>query len=490
MLSGGNHVGSKKLRFEILSKAEYQYSIYESKTKVSLHDNIVEITADEYEQPNYARIYRKCEQNDELIVKILFQQKQEPYGYVNLYISQEKDSISNNLCEYSVGRLGNNEFGATKEYMIIPVKDHLDDSFVPYYLKITKEVSLIVTYVSKDGVKWNEIYRTHCAEIGLNRDIGIALNYETNNYYNWLYANHIQIYANKNFFSPIDFILAPYKNYKSYSYNPLMNFFPENRYVIEKSYDSIVDYVKFQVENNKYVELNLDEFYLHDRGAYRKTHYFHQNLVYGFDNKCVYLFGIGSFGKPKTSKIPYEDFAISYEAIRNQNNIIYSFECAAERVYLDIKAIYWSLKDYRDGLLRNESEFNLINPGDIAIGLDIYDYFCREGMIEFFLSDIRIAYFICEHKKIMLGRIKYFEKNNIIPYANENGIFDMYKIIANKANTLMNIAIKNTIIQSNEISGKTKKLLLELKEAEFEAINSFIDLLESKYNLNSSRLGG
>lgn len=111
------------------------------------------------------------------------------------------------------------------------------------------------------------------------------------NLYPWYCEHYIQLYSitDNNGKLTMDFLeyWAPYR------------FFMEQSYLGYMDVENITNmecFVKKKIENNKYVAIYLDEYYLKSKDMYQKKHYVHPSLIYGYDDEKKEFLAVG-FGK-------------------------------------------------------------------------------------------------------------------------------------------------------------------------------------------------
>ena len=73
----------------------------------------------------------------------------------------------------------------------------------------------------------------------------------------------------------------------------------------------IVNYIREQILQGKYISIHLDECYLHEKDCYHKNHFVHDSLIYGFeDQKNVFqCYAFTKNQKVKCFEVTYEGHA-------------------------------------------------------------------------------------------------------------------------------------------------------------------------------------
>ncbi len=185
-----------------------------------------------------------------------------------------------------------------------------------------------------------------------------------------------------------------------------------------RAVEDIIQYTRRQLEQNLYVNIHLDEFYLCAKDNYDTRHYVHENLIYGYDDReaVFYAYGFGHQQRMETYTISYEEYVMAYEKGR-----LFYF-CGAP--YLDGDYPYpvemRSLKPdvsrefTRELFLKRLREYT--DPkedetveGDLHIyGMNVYRYIIRclkEGGDH--PVDFRTFQLLQEHKRCILRRVRY-----------------------------------------------------------------------------------
>lgn len=190
--------------------------------------------------------------------------------------------------------------------------------------------------------------------------------------------------------------------------------------VTENRWDDIVDHVGFirsELKNGFYVHHQLDEFQLAAKGAYKKNHFLHPSLIYGFCDGKREFYAVGFAGANfKEFVITYDEMSLATldfdkellaDSHRKQTSYSYRLKTAG--------SIYdFSLTDLRGNLER------YISSPDIngwIYGLGGYQL-VLDNLVNPYESGCYLKYntthFLCEHKKIFNLALDYiFSKGEI-----------------------------------------------------------------------------
>lgn len=402
----------------------YEWDILKTNSEIAFENEYISIQANPYNKTK-TYIYRECKDNDEIICRVDFVQYTNPWDCLHIFINDGTQNMINDTSKtYEFNKYINSDFGLST-LSDSDIKYHSGRDVYPYTMKITHKHGKIKFSILYKGEKWIKIdeckidnYKSRKLKIG----VGICLS--ENQYYKWLFMNHIQLYYSESC-GMLDYYLYPLKYFQRFSINPFLAFFPEKRSTI-KSYNwTEWDLVRNAIDNNRYIALHLDEYYVPDRDDYKKYHYFHENLIYGYseESKTIYLLGV-IFGQPKLSTISFRLFCKAYNSKIKEGsahfsvlNDIIMMEYRPSNTYsFDIRNICSFLDDYINGT-NSSNKLSWLTPSDphASFGVNIFKkitQFHNGNML--IISDVRISYVLHEHTKCMIERIKYFLARGII----------------------------------------------------------------------------
>ena len=307
--------------------------------------------------------------------------------------------------------------------------------------------------------------------------LAIILNHEEA--YPWFYSNYIQVAFDKEFKSPVPFCFYMY----DHTICPWLKVQKLQRDLIKFTNQDIIDFVIKSLNENYYVYLNVDEYYIPDRRTYKKRHFSHDILVYGYDINSE-TFDVLGFNKNvsfKSSKVSFSEFRKSYlylENIENECNQVYLYKFNPEGEYeFNKKLVIESLEDYLHSRNTSEKFSMLLEPWERFYGMEsykqLYNYF--EALIqgEVYI-DIRNTHILWEHKKVMASRINFMLENQII----ETKIYQDAKKIEDRALIIRNMFVKYSLVKDNDIILKIVDRLEGLKNDEEKLIKDLINALK------------
>lgn len=195
----------------------------------------------------------------------------------------------------------------------------------------------------------------------------------------------------------------------------------------------ILDFIKENILQGKYINIHLDEFYLSQKDYGDELHYVHESMIYGFDEhkKRLYAYGFTKRQKVTSFYISYDELYLAYEKAK-----LFLF-CGAEYLENDypwpvvlcklrnsVDQDYFTVEDFnaeiKNYLYPKENE---IVQGDIHIyGKNVYRYIYEqltkessEGTVDF-----RTFQLLYEHKVCVKNRMNYlFEKYEMMSQASK-----------------------------------------------------------------------
>lgn len=427
------------------------------------------------QEPRYApkclkRAYREAKKNDDLILRIDYQQFTNRWDSVGLFLDVKKEKyddftthISSLTCfcgEMLCGRI-------EKEVNYIEGKTKY-----PIWLRLqVKDKCLVLSYAVVEG-DWKEISR--CEDVidftRYQYILGIYVSMAERQYYKWLFSNFINYRADVNDASVLKYT-GIMRDSRHYAINPIIRFSDAYFSVLSECNIDLWNFIIANINSNRYVEFWLNEKYVPGLRAYKKLDYFHEGLVYGYDNDREILYMVSFFwGKPKCLEITKEEFYKAYlSSHQERSNRIFFLEYnPSNKPYeLDVQGIISQLKSFLSGGNPTEEFKRFIGPEEGAFGLGCYDFFVKDDRgLKFFTKDFRISYMLLEHKKCMLERVKYLTSMGYIDKKEGEELLLQLADICKIAERLMMLVMKNRRTAIENLNEKIKELIGSLSELE------------------------
>lgn len=256
-----------------------------------------------------------------------------------------------------------------------------------------------------------------------------------------------------------------------------------------------VDPIEFLISNINlgwYTQLNLDEYFIPHKIAYKSQHFIHDSLICGY-NIAEQKFSLFGYDKNFKLAITYASFEEVRNAYASVGNIIYPEKSGSMAYYnliflirknkeeeysMDISCMKELLNDYLQGNNYSLKTKMIHNPpNNKTYGINIYDKLsnCFAEADEKVIEDIRLLRTIYEHKKVMVMRVKYLIDNGYM-IRNEYLLSEFIKL-EDMSLVLKNLHIKYLLNKDTNILRKIANLLHEMKYKEIDAISSLLRLL-------------
>lgn len=170
-----------------------------------------------------------------------------------------------------------------------------------------------------------------------------------------------------------------------------------------------------QIDDNRYIYIKLDDYYLPNKSSYMKYQYFHINLIYGYDLTRQEFLSIGYDNKNIYTKIsiPFLELEQSYEP--TMTNEIECFKPDYTKVFnFTIDNLVLELKDflYSENTIvtKKDADYHGISKADFSYGKDVftvYKNYVKHVFEKDTELDIRTPQVLIEYCAIMQERIKF-----------------------------------------------------------------------------------
>lgn len=176
-----------------------------------------------------------------------------------------------------------------------------------------------------------------------------------------------------------------------------------------KTTTDLITLVKENINNDWYLLSSFNEYFVPHRQSYKNRNYWHNYLLYGYDDSSEDFTIIGYTDRQlyEQTKIKYKEYIHAVTEGRESVEL-YFYKVKPNLKYeLNIEKIRESIKNYYN--CENVFEKNAYYGIDAERALINY-IFENQGQ----LIDIRKFYALWEHKKCMINRIEYLKDNNYI----------------------------------------------------------------------------
>lgn len=405
-------------------------------------------------------------------VKVKFQQQSEPWAAVNLFVTDDEESIllgdERYLC-----RFGNFIYDGVNLYFS-GKKYNRNRRF----LKERDELVLSVSNGKMEAfIGDRQLVKLGGNEFASGKQlyIGVQIRHEDNSFYPWFFSNFIQINSDINC---IHRRLDYYSFYKDEEYDLVNYFLDRNRFEVKELIQlKGIHYLKRMILDNRYIELKIDQYYLYGREEYHMRHYLHQNLIYGFDDQLHVFMVIGydNYGKIKKYKIRYSDLKSSMKRYPEVQVKILTYRQGIHFYRFFPSYVKGIFEDYLAGRNSEEKVQSFLPVEERTYGINIYEELKTDKGLDILVSDRRVSYLLYEHKQIMEKRIAYMREMGIV----NEGLFakteSKIRFLIKESFNLLNVAQKYCIRPSRRRDEKLRQMLDAIKENERELIECLLD---------------
>ena len=419
------------------------------------------------------------EEVDSIRVRIYSQQYAHPWGAVNLFIDDgEEQQLLDGDDNYLV-RLGYfNREGVYFRLNNVPQKVEYNSRTFSIELLLCREYQRVAAYLC-DGNKQYLLSSAVCNELNQgNWKIGVQIRQNDSVYPHWFFRNFLQISCDLNSVNrPLDFMFGIEKDWHFYWVNQFLET-SKIPFSFVKSY-GMMKFIRNSIDEGKYIELRLDQYYISDREEYRHRHFMHQNLIYGYDDslKILYLLGYNSVGKMSKTTISYADVKYQFNKRGCVSNVyLIEYKPEAYGVTYQPEYIRRMLIQYLESYNSSLDFGHIIEARNRVFGFACYAELMSEKGLNLILKDRRVLHLLYEHKFVMEQRLEYlayFENHN----AKIRKCFEDYNDIVGSALNIRNLALKYQINGDEKIRNKIFNSLKEMMDKEKKILSEVVGLL-------------
>ena len=296
----------------------------------------------------------------------------------------------------------------------------------------------------------------------------------------WLYENFINIYSD-----PYGHLLYSGISFQSSlaTSSPFIHYdLPES--VRHPEHFNVIEFCKRQITTkNNYIYIFLDESQLPGMDNYGKRHYIHDSLIYGYEESEDCFLAVAQVGHHRI-KVKYasQDFKKAYE-----NTFVYSeigtrllcfkLSNSLPKVYtFSLDTFLQNLGNYINGDQEiTDNYFCGISSERVIFGEKANHYFLdcidRESVLPF--VHYRSVHFITEHRKGLLERFKYVDKNYDFS-ENLSPLLEQYTSVVNEYDGIRMLALKCHITyKPSDMQRLIYRLITTLEREHSMLINIF-----------------
>lgn len=313
--------------------------------------------------------------------------------------------------------------------------------------------------------------------------IPLSIAFTNDSIWNWFYSEFIQMYTFRDFEDCVHIKLYDYGN--TDEFEPLENI-RIHPYRLKLDND-IINVFKSFIKNGYYINVFGDFF--KSKNIKNIRHQYCEMLLYGFsDQKNAFKAFTFNGNKLEEFEIDYENFLEIYysDYVDQFINTTMLYKLKSEKYELNIEKIKWHLLDYIEGIdtLKRERPLLYNSLDRPQWGINCYDEIIN--MYNILIEKNRYigvgeTYCVYEHKKDMLNRIIYLDKNSILKCNEE--ILILFKKVETQSMVVLNMVLRIDQMKRINAIPKIEKLILQvnkLKELEEEAIYKYLTFNKSQ----------
>ena len=306
-------------------------------------------------------------------------------------------------------------------------------------------------------------------------------------YLPWFHSNYIQLYCPQNLHNANRTRTLKFNFYRRpdqrVSFSPYLKVQLLDRDLIFKSPTDIVPFIVACIDKDYYVQPTVDEYFLPDSAAYQKRHLVHETLIYGYDKQTFIGIGYNKQGNYASYHIGFSELeqAVVHAGLTGHYDPdglrLFKYDPQAEYDF-DIHLVREQLDDLLHARNTSQCFRMLANPTDGAYGLATYE--CLKLFLASFLSppfsfDIRPAHILWEHKKCMVDRLKYMEKQGYL--MSEYGFSAKYAELMRNMGIVRLMLLKFKITRSPDLIHRVLSSLNKIAETEKILLQNLLDKL-------------
>jgi hypothetical protein len=309
---------------------------------------------------------------------------------------------------------------------------------------------------------------------------------EHKSFHHWLFMNHIQFHSEYNkeafyvgFYEPIPRVIYPLADTQKI-----------RKDVIEKNGIDVVTFLKNAIDDDYYIYMCVDTFYISEYPLYNKSHFTHDMFVFGYDDSksCFHIADFLFEGRYYDTEIPYEQLKVAFHSeydFTNDFNGIQLLKAKEDVDYpFDINWIIMMLEDYANGFDTSKRFQSLGDPYvERVYGFGIYEEiigFMRKTTNHY--SVIRALHVLSDHKKLMRMRIEYLMEHQ---YLGDPELLEESRQIEKMAVVIRNSFIRYSV---HPIAEKLQQIIEQIRQLQQREKPFIHQLIESLKNNLSGKL--
>ena len=393
-----------------------------------------------------AVFYKALNQNnDEIEIRINKFLNTGPYASIKLFISplsaEDLDNCPINTIDFGIS-LGvfakDGIYSSTQQYVIEKLYKPEGGDIV---LRLRLEDSCIYGSFKTDAKVSEEVLIKRISPEESIKTIGFAVCLGNNKYYENLFLNYINLEFYQYGVARLDFINSPIKNFNTFTSDYFIDSYIIYENEISKLNLSTLDYIKAQLSLGHYIITHINDNITCNKSD-EKGCYFHENLIYGFDDEAQTLnIFYYDHGLIKKSSISYTDFNSERNCKPDKFLYIINYNPHSGPLIFSKEILARKFEKY---LLpqNNEIEHSMYEFLGSEKGIKCLEALKSENYIKYLMKDIRISHVLYERAMINEKRIEYlFARKDI-----DENAYNKLKVMATDETKKTHI-LRNSILR-------------------------------------------
>jgi len=296
----------------------------------------------------------------------------------------------------------------------------------------------------------------------------------------WFYSHFIQIFTGSQCgafgFFDMDFYDYPFLCCERIKNSTLQNMGVD-----------IEEFIKTCIDNQSYVMIKVDEYYLPNMPSYKYKNFLHDVFIYGYDeeNSCFDITCYGKSGLYSRDTIMMSDLKKAlYIEENGDKDLTYIFKLRDHKAEFDLKLVTESIFDYVYSQNTSERLRPMKKPTrKRTYGIKTCMLLKKrlEEIIELgensnkYKLDLRTFRLLWEHKKCMYDRLCYMCKNEYVKL--DDNILEKYMEVVKSYNILFNMATRLYYSKRFDIISRLVPILDKAIFDEQEVLLQILDIL-------------
>ena len=480
IIANDERVGETIAKVRISKYRDYEWKYVSKRLKVDVCGEEIVFCSSRYNIDLNGWIYRDLDMEDKFEIEITYQQYSQPWGNISIFVSEQdvEDLTTPLILKFGcINKVGHFYIEKNNGIVLINNGKGFGDRFC-----ICKESNQLMLVEEKDTQK--RIIHTFLLD-DKKYKIGVAVNLYDNQYYSWLYSNHIVWKYNKNDRDYVmEFDSAIQRNWLYYTVNNFVVFRTEEIRILRKLKVDILGYIRCQLEENRYVEMLLDSYDINNTSYYAIKRFMHQCLIFGYDDeKQVINVMCTDGGKLVRGWLSYDCFTEQSKHFEDNMSIISQEYDPEKNVYeISLKLILDQLDRYIHSKPAINSDL-LVAKEEYCYGYSVYDFLRQEPNATRLMKDIRISHLVYEHKKCMLERVEYLVAKELLEYEEVKEILSELEKEAKKALCLRELVLYYQNGKKGMGTQRVFRLLDNIANSEKEIYLRLIELIKGKVRI-------